>query len=92
MDKIKNDIFNQYLKIKQDLVNNLNDVFNRQHTYTHKYRGNIDTDINVGLMYGTNKERIISIFIKHKGIWIKDILTININGEFYSKIKTNLYE
>ena len=37
-NNIENDVFNKYLEIKQDLVNNLSTIFNRQHYYTHKYR------------------------------------------------------
>lgn len=92
INKIENDVFNKYLEIKQDLVNNLKEVFNKQHTYTHKYRGNINTDINVALDYGPSNERIIQIFVRHKGKWIKDVLTINTNGYFNSEVKTNLYE
>lgn len=86
------DIFNKYLEIKQDLVNNLRDVFNRQHYYTHKYRGNVITDINVGLMYDTDGNKIIQIFIRNNGKWIKDKLTFNFKGLYRSEIKTNMYE
>jgi hypothetical protein len=36
-------VFNRYLEIKQDLLINLKEVFYKQHTYTHKYRGNFNT-------------------------------------------------
>jgi hypothetical protein len=90
--KIKNDVFNKYLEIKQDLVNNLSEIFNRQHYYTHKYRGNRLTDINVALDHGPKNEKIIQIFVRHKGKWIRDVLSFY-NREFYnSKVTTNLYD
>ena len=84
------EVFNRYLEIKQDLINNLNDVFNKSHTYTHKYRGNYTTDVNVSLNYGPLNERVIQIFIRAHGLWIKDVLSI-LNGRIVeSTIKTNI--
>ena len=91
-NNIENDVFNKYLEIKQDLVNNLNTIFNRQHYYTHKYRGNILTDINVSLDFGPNNDKIIQVFVRHKNKWIRDVLTIRTNGEYYSEVKTNIYD
>lgn len=89
-ETISNDVFNKYLEIKQDLVNNLKDVFNKSHTYTHKYRGNLLTDINVSLDYGPNNEKIIQIFVRHKDIYIKDVLTFKGGEHYESVIKTNI--
>ena len=89
-DTISNDVFNKYLEIKQDIVNNLKDVFNKSHTYTHKYRGNIVTDVNVALDYGSNNEKIIQIFVRHKHIYIKDVLTFKSGEHYESSIKTNI--
>jgi len=83
-------VFNKYLTIKQDLINNLDEVFNKQHTYTHKYRGNLITDINVSLDYGANNEKIIQIFVRNNNKWIRDRLSI-FGGRIYdSEIKTNI--
>ena len=90
MTRTEASVFNRYLIIKQDLVNNLSEVFNKQHTYTHKYRGNITTDVNVSLYYGAYNEKVISIFVREDGKWIKDVLSI-IEGKLYdSNIKTNI--
>ena len=83
-------LFNKYLEIKQDLISNLNDVFNKSHTYTHKYRGNITTDVNVSLDYGPRNEKIIQIFMRTQELWIKDVLSI-LNGRIVeSTIQTNI--
>jgi hypothetical protein len=87
---IKEQVFNKYLEIKQDLINNLEDVFNRQEYYTKKYRGNLLTDINVSIDYGPGGEKIIQIFIRHKDEWIKDTLKYKRGGFFNSKIITTL--
>lgn len=91
MNKLETELFNKYLEIKQDLVNNLRDVFNRDHYYTHKYRGTILTDINVSLAEGPRGEKIIQIFIRSKGKWIKDVLSLY-GGQLHDNtVTTNLY-
>jgi len=92
MNKLENDVFNRYLEIKQDLVNNLGEVFNRSHYYTHKYRGNLVTDINVALDEGPNNERIIQIFVRSEGKWIKDVLSLYGGRLFNSRITMNLHD
>ena len=84
------EVFDKYLEIKQDLINNLGDIFNRQHTYTHKYRGNLLTDINVGLDITEDRKKIIQIFVRHDNMWIRDRLIFDSKGYFESNIKTNL--
>lgn len=91
MDKLDREIFNKYLEIKQDLVNNLSEVFNRDHYYTHKYRGSILTDINVALAEGPRGEKIIQIFIRRKGRWIKDVLSLYAGKIHENEVTTNLY-
>jgi len=71
---IKEEVFNKYLAIKQDLVNNLGEVFNRKEYYTKKYRGNLLTDVNVSIDYGPYNEKIIQIFVRHEDEWIKDVI------------------
>jgi hypothetical protein len=90
MNRTELAVFNKYLEIKQDLLENLNEVFNKQHTYTHKYRGNITTDVNVALEYGPRNERIIKIFVRADGKWIKDVLSIFGGRIDDSTIKTNI--
>lgn len=90
MTREENIVWGIYLEIKQDLINNLNDVFARQHTYTHKYRGNITTDMNVSLDYGPRNERIIQIFVRHDGKWIRDRLSILKGRVFDNEIKSNI--
>lgn len=90
MTKEENDVFQRYLEIKQDIINNLAEVFNKQHTYTHKYRGNLLTDINVSLDYGPANEKIIQIFVRAKGKWIRDKLSIFEGRLFDSDIKSNI--
>lgn len=86
------DIFNKYLEIKQDLVNNFNDVFNRYNYYTKKYRGNVVTDINVGLIEEGNGVKTIQIYIKNRGRYIKDITSFNSSGIISSDFITNIYD
>ena len=71
---VKEEIFNKYLNIKQDLINNLAEVFNRKEYYTKKYRGNLLTDINVSIDYGPSNEKVIQIFIRYEDEWIKDTI------------------
>ena len=93
---VKEQVFNKYLEIKQDLINNLEEVFNRKNYYERKYKGNINTDINVSIDYGPYNEKIIQIFIRHQGEWIKDTIKYKRDKErsvgmyFESKIVSTL--
>lgn len=95
---IKDQVFNKYLTIKQDLINNLEDVFNRQNYYTKKYRGNANTDINVGIDVGPYNIKIIRIFVRHGDDWIRDTIEYKRDMErtsgmyFNSEIVTNLFD
>lgn len=94
MEPIKLEIFNKYIEIKQDLMNNLEELYNRQHYYSHKYRGNILTDINVAIgdaEEGSNL-KAIQIFIRHKDIYFKENIQYNHTGHYESTIKTNIHE
>lgn len=88
--RIKIDVLNKYREIKQDVINNLKDIFNRQHYYTHKYRGNRITDVNVSLDEAADNLKIIQIFVRHRGQWIKDVIEFNGSGYFQSTTKTNI--
>ena len=87
------DIFNKYLTIKQDLVQDLVDVYNRQRYFSKKYRGDKFTDINVSV--GEDNEsglKMIQIFIRHKDLYIKENITFNFKGLYKGTIKSNLHE
>jgi len=90
MNKLEHDVFSKYLEIKQDLVNNLGEVFKRDHYYTHKYRGNIITDINVALAEKPGL-KTIQIFVRSKGKWVRDVLSLHEGQLFNSEITMNLY-
>ena len=92
LDSIKNSIFNKYLEIKQDILNNIDEVFNRFNYYTKKYRGNLLTNINVGIILDEYQNKTVQIYIKHKNIYIKDSIHIDKENKIQSKILTNIYE
>jgi hypothetical protein len=89
-NKVGNDIFDKYLEIKQDIIGNLKHVFNRQTTYTKKYRGNRFTDINVAFDTIEDNKKIIQIYIRHKDKYIRDRIMFNKKGLLGSEIKTNI--
>lgn len=89
---MNNPVFYKYLEIKQDLLNNLREVFNRQNYYSKKYRGNILTDINVAIDITPEGNKMIQIFIRHDGYWIKDRVEFNREGIVNSIVKHNFYE
>lgn len=73
-------------------MENLSDVYNRQHYFTHKYRGNLLTDINVGVGLADNgSDKTIQIFVRHKKLYIRENIIYNSNGLFKTVIKTNLH-
>lgn len=94
---VKEQVLNKYLEIKQDIINNLGEVFNRKEYYTRKYRGNLNTDINVSIDFGPDGEQIIQIFVRHKDEWIRDVIKYKRNDKtsrsgmfFESKIVSTL--
>ena len=84
------EIFNKYLEIKQDLVNNLQDLFIRQNFYTKKYRGNERTNINVAIDYTTEGNKMFRIFIQYGKWWIRDVMVYNSKGIISTEVKHNL--
>ncbi|MBV1929632.1 MAG: hypothetical protein KUG81_09000 [Gammaproteobacteria bacterium] len=87
------EIFNMYLAIKQELITDLVDVFNRQVYFTKRYRGDIKTDVNVGI--GRDEDtgnKMIQIFIRHNGMYIKENIVFNFKGLYTTTIKSNLHE
>lgn len=85
-------VFNKYLVIKADLVNHFKDVFNRQHYYTHKYRGNRYTDINVAIDITPNKTKLIQIFVRRNGYWIRDRIEFDSQEIITHDVTHNLYD
>lgn len=85
-------VFNKYLSIKADLVNNYKEVFNRQRYYTHKYRGDRFTDINVAVDITPNSTKIIQIFVRKDGYWIKDRIEFDRTGIIAHDVKHNFYD
>jgi len=90
MNIIETEVFNKYLEIKQDLVYNIREVWNRKNYYTRKYRGNEITNINVAIEYTTEGNKKLQIFVEHKKKWIKDVLIFNSKGIVSSNVKMNL--
>lgn len=89
---MNNPVFYKYLEIKQDLLNNLKEVFNRQNYYTKKYRGNRLTDINVAVDITPQGNKMIQIFVRHDGYWIRDKVEFNKDGIVNTNVKHNLYD
>mgnify|MGYP003637992015 CR=1 FL=1 len=93
MEHIQIDIFNKYLTIKKDIIANIVDVYNRQHYYTHKYRGNVLLDVHVGVgLAEDSSKKEVQIFVRFKGYYIKDNIIYDNKKFFSSTIKTNLNE
>jgi len=90
MNIIETEVFNKYLEIKQDLVYNIREVWNRKNYYTRKYRGNEITNINIAIEYTTEGNKKLQIFVEHKKKWIKDVLIFNSTGIVSSNVKMNL--
>lgn len=91
-ERVSIDVFNKYLEIKQDIMSDLKQVFLRPNYYTKKYRGNLETDIHVGISENDYNEHLVQIFVRHKGIWIRDKMIYNSKGLKNSYIKTNMEE
>lgn len=82
-------LLNKYLEIKQDLINNLRDLWNRQKYYTGKYRGNELTNIFVGIDETSEGNKLLIIFLQHQDFWIRDELVFNSKGIVKTKITNN---
>ena len=89
-EEIDLSVFQKYLEIKQDLVQNIKEIFLRRNYYTKKYRGNILTDIFVGLDVDEHKRNRITIFVRHKDRYIKDVLLLHKREIIDSNIKANI--
>ena len=89
MNSVELGIFNKYLEIKQDLINNLREVWNRKNYYTRKYRGNEKTNIHVGISETSEGNKRLLIFIENADKVIRDELIFNSRGIISSDIKSN---
>jgi hypothetical protein len=85
-------VFNKYLEIRADITENFKEVFKRQHYYTHKYRGDRYTDINVAIDITPNNTKIIQIFIRKDGFWIKDRIEFTSKEIIDHHVKHNFYD
>ena len=74
----------KYKEIKKDIMDNISEVFNREHYYSHKYRGDIDNDINVAVTSEDSSDSTIQIFVRNKTGYIKDIITVTPSKEISS--------
>lgn len=90
MNKTETAVFNKYLEIKLDLVNNLKEVWNRKNYYIRKYRGNEITNINVGVNETSEGNKILLIFVENDKKWIRDELIFNSREIISSDIRSNL--
>lgn len=68
----------KFNEIYNDITTNIRDVLNREHYYTHKYRGNVVTDINVAIE-DLAKSSIIRIFLKNKVEYIHCTIIVKDN-------------
>ena len=91
-ERVSIEVFNKYLGIKLDIMNNLKEVFLRPNYYSKKYRGNLHTDINVGISENDYNEHRVQIFVRHADVWIRDIMVYNSKGLKESQIIQNLEE
>jgi len=68
--------------IREDLINNRKDLFNLRHYYTHKWRSNNRLlDVNVGLFYNDEQNRVAQIYVADKNTKIREQLILNDNNE-----------
>jgi hypothetical protein len=64
---MKSGIQEKFQEIYQDLlIDNVNDLSNRQEYFTRKYRGNRLNDVNVGIWSIPHSAHIVQIFVRNK--------------------------
>lgn len=67
-------------RIREDLINNQKEIFNRYHYYTHKHRSNDRLlDINVGLFRNENQQLTAQIYVADKNTRIREQLYFDNN-------------
>lgn len=75
-----------YDMIEQDLVSNSNEVIHRYDYYTHKYRGDLLNDVNVGIFINDNLKIVVQIYITNGIDAIKTQLIYSNDGRRISAI------
>lgn len=83
------EIKSKYKEIKEDIVNNIDEVFLRSKYYASKYRGDEWNDVNVSIITESSTDDSIQIFLRNSTGYIKDTLTFK-NKQLNSEVKTNL--
>lgn len=64
--------------IREDLISNSKELFNRKHYYTHKWRSNNRLlDINVGLFRNEQEQLIAQVYVADKNTRIREQLTLS---------------
>ena len=68
--------------IRQDLINNQNDLYNMQHYYTHKHRSNDRLlDINVGIFQESRHYTTVQIYVADKNVRIREKMQLSIDNK-----------
>lgn len=75
-----------YDMIEQDLVSNSNEVIHRFDYYTHKYRGDLLNDVNVGIFINDNLKIVVQIYVTNGIDIIKTQLIYSNDGRRISAI------
>lgn len=82
-------IKDKYKEIKNDITNNIDEVFDRAIYYCHKYRGDLNNDINVGFIDEGDNNTTVQIFLRNNEGYIKELIRVK-DGKYTSEIETNL--
>lgn len=80
------DVKEIYNIIEEDLVTNAKEVVSRYEYYTHKYRGDLLNDINVGIFINENLKIIAQIYVTNGKDTIKTHLIFSNDGRRISAI------
>lgn len=74
------DIQYKHNEIQQDIIDNQKEIFNLYNYYTHKYRGDLLNDVNLGLFLNEHFEPVAQIFVRNKTGYIRTHLVFNREG------------
>lgn len=80
----------KYKEIKKDIIDNISEVFERTHYYSHKYRGDEWNDINVSINTEDVTENYVQIYLRNKSGYIKD-KTVLKNNNISTDVDTSFY-
>ncbi len=86
------DVKEKYNEIEADIIANEKDIFNMYNYYTHKYRGDLLNDVNVGLFLNDNYRPTVQIFVRNKTGYIKSHVEFNREGTEIVNINELNYE